>query len=124
MPEEIKVCVFTTCNLLLCFEQAPNIAGMRKREVQEEKEMERYEEEHFVRLQRKKKKETGRGVNDAIRELTDFGDIHTLTEDNLDKVGITCMKKITWCFAYLQSLPRKRENFPSYEENSRRKVIQ
>ena len=90
--------------------------------MQEEKEMERYEEEHFVRLQRKKKKETGRGVNDAIRELTDFGDIHTLTEDNLDKVGITSMT-VTQCFGYLQSLPRKREKYLSYEENSRRKVI-
>lgn len=76
-------------NVPLCFEQAPSIAGMRRRrEVQEEKEMERYEEEHFVRLQQKKKKETGRGVNDAIKDLTDFGDIHTLTEDNLDKVGL------------------------------------
>ena len=51
--------------------------------------MEQYEEEHFVRLQRKKKKETGCGVNDAIKELTDFGDIHTLTEDNFDKVCLT-----------------------------------
>lgn len=54
---------------------------MRTRKtVIEEKETERYEEEYFVRLQRKRKSEGGRGVSDSVKELTDFGDIHALTD--------------------------------------------
>lgn len=60
--------------------------------MEEEREKERFEEEHFVRLQSKRKKEAGRGVRDTVNEITDFGDIQALTEDGgsfMDKVSLS-----------------------------------
>lgn len=41
----------------------------------------RYEEEHFVRLQHKRRREDGRGVANDMNQLLNFSDIRALTDD-------------------------------------------
>ena len=41
----------------------------------------RYEEEHFVRLQRKRRREDDRGVADDMKQLLNFSDVRALTDD-------------------------------------------
>ena len=43
--------------------------------------MYRYEEEHFVRLQHKRRREDGRGVADDMKQLLNFSDVRALTDD-------------------------------------------
>ena len=50
----------------------------------------RYEEEHFVRLQRKRRREDGRGVADDMKQLLNFSDVRALMDDQPLNTKVRC----------------------------------